>query len=749
MFRRDGVKDSTPNNITFSAAQDRDSPTAKRRKVRKGTRSCWECKRRKVKCVFEGDCDVCLGCQRRRTPCVAQELPEDLAPASIGSRHLSHRISRVEDLVNGFLASQAVSPASPSLRPLPTLLENVEYSSPDPSSYGATLDTTQIAPASSQSDRAIAQHLLAAFPSERDTKLLLRESTQSSRYTLMVNVQSHYKLTCEALTTPCSHIEPPSPSTHPIIVARLMLLFAITLQSPSREKLSEISEPLDELMQRLVNSATTWVTTQEAMHDTIDGLICIMLEGVYQINCGNLKRAWLVYRRAMAVAQLMGLQRSHPPPVKRIDPMLEVKPHFLWFRIVYMDRYLSLMLGNPQGTTSIDATSSPTPEQDSPLSTFDRRLTVIASRILERNEHPFSAREIPKTQAIDSELLQASRGMPLSFWRPANFQGLAPGSPETLLETIRIGAQVYYYGLLVQLHLPYTLRLQDNVVNNNSKTTCINSSREIILRFITHRTFNPLSCCSRPVDFFALLAGIALLLAHLDTYNHPEIGNPLAHQRLSDRALLIQAQEMMDVISKANKDVITGKSAQVLRRLLDIEAKAAEGKSYTTENAAGSDGTQNEIDERDDSLSLHIPYIGVIKIARQGPITPEVQPADQSKVELTACGRDPLYTNSLSFPTMSAIDDESSGNLVAARPSLSEALPPPEHNLFSRSFSAPNQTSAPCPHIPEQSNLNIQSHLQCPSQMAGSDSWGFQGVDTTFFEGLMQGLSSDDKINLV
>lgn len=51
---------------------------AKRRKVRRGTRSCWECKGRKMKCIYvdsSSDNDiVCIGCQRRGSKCLSQEF---------------------------------------------------------------------------------------------------------------------------------------------------------------------------------------------------------------------------------------------------------------------------------------------------------------------------------------------------------------------------------------------------------------------------------------------------------------------------------------------------------------------------------------------------------------------------------------------------------------------------------------------------------------------------------------------------
>ncbi|KAF2496440.1 hypothetical protein BU16DRAFT_437020, partial [Lophium mytilinum] len=54
-----------------------DPAYVKRRKVRKGTRSCWECKRRKMRCIFDTEA-ICKGCRRRGSKCISQEFPEDV-----------------------------------------------------------------------------------------------------------------------------------------------------------------------------------------------------------------------------------------------------------------------------------------------------------------------------------------------------------------------------------------------------------------------------------------------------------------------------------------------------------------------------------------------------------------------------------------------------------------------------------------------------------------------------------------------
>ena len=77
-----------------------DEPEAKRRKVRKGTQSCWECKRRKVRCIFATtDDSICKNCSRRGTACISQEHCDESTP-STSSNPVETRLSRVEELLD-------------------------------------------------------------------------------------------------------------------------------------------------------------------------------------------------------------------------------------------------------------------------------------------------------------------------------------------------------------------------------------------------------------------------------------------------------------------------------------------------------------------------------------------------------------------------------------------------------------------------------------------------------------------------
>jgi hypothetical protein len=72
-----------------------------KRKIRKGTQSCWECKRKKIKCTFTTPTDsVCHGCKRRGTQCISQEFPEG---ETTSPKQLGDRLGRVEELVGQLL----------------------------------------------------------------------------------------------------------------------------------------------------------------------------------------------------------------------------------------------------------------------------------------------------------------------------------------------------------------------------------------------------------------------------------------------------------------------------------------------------------------------------------------------------------------------------------------------------------------------------------------------------------------------
>jgi hypothetical protein len=85
-----------------------EGPQTKRRKVRKGTRSCWECRRRKMKCIFGSPADtICVSCKRRGAKCVDQQFPEQISTPLGRSLQMGDRVVRVEALVEQLLKNMS------------------------------------------------------------------------------------------------------------------------------------------------------------------------------------------------------------------------------------------------------------------------------------------------------------------------------------------------------------------------------------------------------------------------------------------------------------------------------------------------------------------------------------------------------------------------------------------------------------------------------------------------------------------
>lgn len=107
------------------------------------------------------------------------------------------------------------------------------------------------------------------------------------------------------------------------------------------------------------------------------------------------------------------------------------------------------------------------------------------------------------------------------------------------------------------------------------------------------------------------MAGMTLILAHIDSHRLG-VEDWRAHQRLGDRAMVEQLLDLLQKDGKRTHDILTTKSADQLRRLLDIENDTARGMGHSAQT------TVSCLEEHSGELQLSIPYFGIIKIGREG-----------------------------------------------------------------------------------------------------------------------------------
>jgi hypothetical protein len=230
----------------------------------------------------------------------------------------------------------------------------------------------------------------------------------------------------------------------------------------------------------------------------------------------------------MVIAQLLRIDVPNPPLVETGEANCKIDPRWYWFRIVYMDSYLSLMLGLPHGGHETHMENDIPGE--TPTCKLERAHTLIARRIIDRNRR--NAQDLAVTKKLDQDLQTAARDLPDEFWFQPTYSNLRHNTPEAFWDTMRLADHLHHYNLLHLLHLPYLLR--DDKESSSyaySKTTCVHASREILYRVIafhdSHSDWIALPC--RTADFFALMAGMTVLLAHIDG-NRLEEKDWRAHQ---------------------------------------------------------------------------------------------------------------------------------------------------------------------------------------------------------------------------
>ncbi|ROV92588.1 hypothetical protein VMCG_08927 [Cytospora schulzeri] len=634
------------------------TPGVKRRKLRKGTRSCWECKRRKVRCEFVSPTEtVCIHCQRRGTRCLGQDVGDQATSPFGGSPGVGGRLVRVKALANHPPQKNAstdahdVSPTDgPTLSvPAPSLTStedtNLALDDGDKPSRPKNPTPGPVVNSSSKYEN-ISLALHSALPSRGDLEIMWKAGAHVSIHFNQVMSIAYPDLESLESNWPEKLLEVPTPTTHPVLLAKHMFLVITFLQYLDpvlMDKVENLSEYPCDMMKRLAGIVIGLVTTNDDLLGSVEALEVLMAEGIYHANSGNLRRAWVAFRRAMAVAQLMGMHRKKVHTLKVIDRNSKCDAKFLWNRIVYTDRFLCLLLGLPQGSMDRSMALEPMLSKDTPMGQLERMHCAIASRILERNEADDVSGDFTETQEIDLELQRAAAIMPSRWWSAPKLASVTSrtghGDKTIFWDMLRLVNQLYHYNLLNQIHLPFILRFDSTERGHDySQTMCVNASREVLSRFIEFRSFNHVASCCRAVDFFALLAALTLLLAHLDSHRRRRLDgsiNFLAHQHSGDRAMVEQALENMEVVARVSHDSLSFKNASLLRRLLAIEEEAAGGYPWRTHNMTIPDeqvlaSEQSDPEQRphhakggSSGLRIRIPYFGTIRIAREGIISEE------------------------------------------------------------------------------------------------------------------------------
>ncbi|KAM0148066.1 hypothetical protein ACHAPG_010231 [Botrytis cinerea] len=601
----------------------------RKKRVRKGTKSCWECKRRKVKCQLSSEnVSVCSGCLSRGTTCISQEYPEE--HDSSGGPQIGERLGRIElvldklmskmdqyeeqdnatkihtpesmgtgDVLAPFTNTTSNGYDSATAVPILSLFDNpvlgrrereTQSEITTPKSQAGGEKTTKQCCIPTKIER-IKDVLIELLPSQEATNILCTFSDCWLLMHSLTNHSAHVMLGPSAFNPNHSLDIPSIGKESPAVIAQILIYVAVCLQQlPHGYDASQlgITSSIGVRIDKIVSTVSGLVTSDDELVASVQGLECLLLQGLFHMNAGNLRRAWLTFRRAMNIGQLMGLHKREelisttPLPPGGVN---------LWRSLMQGDRYLSLLLGMPAGAEdsvilSHETFSNPNIDHDI---LFIRKLTNLAGGIIERNQSDY-IHAFASTQELDEKLENTGRGMPESWWEVPSYIETVSKDPNSAAKFDRIMSQIYYFQLESFLHLPFMIRAATERRYEYSKFTCLRSSREIISRYLTIRRSGTKSFCCKVVDFAAFTASVTLLLSILEI---PPVGGDtiaVQDQKRSDRELVETVLGAMDECASEN-DVMAIQSVQVIKTLL--------ASTSTSGN-----------------LRLTIPYFGTVSIAR-------------------------------------------------------------------------------------------------------------------------------------
>ncbi|GKT51424.1 transcription factor Sfl1 [Colletotrichum spaethianum] len=605
-------------------------PTKKRRK-------------RKIRCEFTSNEEqTCNGCQARGTICVSQEFIDD-EPHGQPERGLAQRLGRLEELMvkladkmapDASTVNKANTPASlaegslgasesdstPPELARPSKRVTVSSSVPGP----APTRPRQDRPRSGWKYEKVCQEVHAAFPSPQDANTIVH-SSRGPVFVLFIFYS--YQDILDGKSPPLASLTTMlDVAKHPALLAKHLLQLTICLQQlpPSFDSTQlELSQKgsIQDKMNEWVTVASL-VTSNDELLGSVEGLQCLLLQGFYLLNCGNLRKAWLAMRRALSLAQLMGIEADGARLLKSCDPTTNPNTipssQALWSRINACDRWISLLLGLSAGTQDNSFMSEEFLAQDTPMERLEKKYTAVALRVIERNRVPTNE-AYAITQSVDCELETAAKAMGRAWWEIP----LLPDPTDTAAQMSTMShlmLQIHHHSLLILLHLPYMLRNQTNSRFDYSKNTCLESSRAVLKRCVIFRTANDAAFSCRHIDYSSLMASMTLLLGHLS--RPPNVREEdWSRQRNEDRALAETVMAKMEELALLNDDKLSGESAEIIRQLLPI-VDCCNGM------------TSSPYPEAARNLKLSIPYLGVINIKTTANQAAEPHTLDLSHSQL-------------------------------------------------------------------------------------------------------------------
>ncbi|KUJ13490.1 uncharacterized protein LY89DRAFT_158891 [Mollisia scopiformis] len=509
----------------------------RQKKLRKGTKNCIECRRRKIRCTYPRDSAICSPCLTRGSRCRSQH--DRLFPDSdIETMSLRDRVARLESMLETvlqrlpndnsqesreILSNENLSDAEDvsakditaswdhldPRAPFVSILDDAEllspaigsndcskartdhsYSTPGSSSTTKStvfavksFDTNQVRQYE-QKSKKVCERLRSSLP-VYDEMISALKLNGSWWYHFHRKTHPSAKVK-ESLASYASHLYI---STNPVDLGTLVIAYTRSMGQDHH---------LYSLVEHLVICDSTY-------SHTVQGLECLLLLAKAYTDIGQPRRSWSLTRQGLNVAQLMGLDRQ---------TQLAERSAFVWHCLYHNDRFTSLLLGLPYGVNDAHfphLTVSNTGDADFVPHLFTHKCASISGKILDRDLMVVKP-SYATTIDLDEELSSIAATLPTEWWDVPN----ELSGTDTEIDHIRTRLQqhFYFFQLKTYLHLPFLINASKSDPYHHSKIVCIEAARQMLKIFLIYHTMvngEKLFEC-KTADFIGFTAAAILLI---------------------------------------------------------------------------------------------------------------------------------------------------------------------------------------------------------------------------------------------
>ena len=560
-----------------------------RKHMRKGTRSCLACRRRKSKCTFPPDeNDICIECAERDIECIPQGTKDNAGPSRLTSQAapLESRVRRLEAQLLPHVAGRerAASEATPATT---TLIEEPMNSTSAPLmrllgvpwfGKGTSVD----AQSAQTEDHSIADarrayrqkrfsdaadDLCASMPSDRDMEDIFANKSswwkmwRDTSGLIWGNEESDtlQEFATQALT-----------HRNPALLGVLLVSFAIST--------GDLQRYLPPVERRILND--------DELAATEDGLSCLMALSLCYVISLRPRRAWIVNRRANTLLQLNGIHVTH-----RKSPR---KDSIFW-QFFHADRWIALMIGLPYMVPDhfCDLEISPVGPEMPEEMFLDRRLAIITGRVIDCLQG-IGGPSLSAVFEIEQQILDVTSQMPDKYLDIANIRECQ----DKMEKHTRLYRLIQVCLLRSYTHLPLFLRSANHSRYEFSRRGCVDDARRLLEAFLLVFDVEPEAAGNGSVlNFNAFIAAVVVLLGLLG-YGRPtgaEIMCPL-QQNGEDWQVLYRTMEVLKYGETGISGALCNQCYTALVSLTEI-AKALQGE---------------------ETREVMLPYFGTILISRRG-----------------------------------------------------------------------------------------------------------------------------------